>query len=283
MPPSSALARIGVSSLSAFPCGTRSNCMNSALINTGQLTSTARYFPIPTPTLPLKGREKILGTLPPPRRSALSTLLPLQGGGWEGDGADSDALIPSINAGQVASTARCFPIPLPTLPLKGREKILGTLPPSRRSALSTPLPLQGGGWEGDGADSDALIPSMNVGQVVSTARYFPIPTPTLPLKGREKTFMRFHCPVGSHDEPERPARILDPAFHRDDVATLVFRCDRLLAATGHRWQQHAVDLDECRAEQYEQQRRENAEDQWEEQFQRDFCCCFLGALATFGT
>ncbi|MDP2751015.1 MAG: hypothetical protein Q8O31_00175 [Rhodocyclaceae bacterium] len=53
----------------------------------------APLTPIPSPTLPLKGRERCS---PPPSRGGRDALLPLegegemllplQGGGWEGDG-----------------------------------------------------------------------------------------------------------------------------------------------------------------------------------------------------
>ena len=44
------------------------------------------------------------------------------------------------------------------------------------------LPLQGGGWEGNG-----------VAAAESWQRLCPIPTPSLPLKGRERPFMRLPC------------------------------------------------------------------------------------------
>jgi very-short-patch-repair endonuclease len=106
--------------------------------------------PIPTPALPLKGRELNPATgatieaplLPIPDATVDAPLLPLQEGGREGDGVVGPKPIPDATVDA----------PLLTLQGGGREGegVVGPKPIPDATVEAPLLPLQGGGVEGDG-------------------------------------------------------------------------------------------------------------------------------------
>jgi hypothetical protein len=71
-------------------------------VRRGMGSADAEFSPIPTPTLPLKGREK--------PSAAVTGSSPFKG---------------EVRRGMGSADAEFSPIPTPTLPLKGREKCVG--------------------------------------------------------------------------------------------------------------------------------------------------------------
>jgi hypothetical protein len=88
-------------------------------VRRGMGPESAEFSPIPTPTLPLKGREK--------PSAAVTGSSPFKG---------------EVRRGMGSESAEFSPIPTPTLPLKGREMCVGALKLAR-------IP-SGGGAGGEG-------------------------------------------------------------------------------------------------------------------------------------